>query len=102
MPTLLYAVVYLNFTFAVFGGFQLETIQAFFSTLAAGAFLEMLGEAGDWRDAFTAGLASGVAAMLKPTGLSPRGSVDGGGHALALSTYSLSRHFGRGQGRGQG
>ena len=74
VPTLLYAIVYLNFTFVVFGGFQLETIQAFFSVLAAGAFLELLGEDGDWRDALAAGLASGIAAMLKPTGLSACGA----------------------------
>src|ERR1700685_3225401 len=34
MPTTLFALVYLNFTTAVFGGFQLETVQAFFAILA--------------------------------------------------------------------
>ncbi len=68
VPTLLYAIVYLNMTFVVFGGFQLETMQAFFTTLAAGAALELF-DGGDWRDAFVIGLAGGCAAMLKPTGL---------------------------------
>jgi len=68
LPALLFGLVYLNFNFAVFGGFQLETIQAFFAILAAGAGLELLRD-GDWRDAFTCGLCAGIAAMLKPTGL---------------------------------
>jgi hypothetical protein len=68
LPALLFAIVYLNFNFAVFGGFQLETIQAFFTVLAAGAAIEALC-IGDWRDSFTAGLCAGVAAMLKPTGI---------------------------------
>jgi hypothetical protein len=74
LPALLFALVYLNFNFAVFGGFQLETIQAFFAILVAGAGLELLHEF-DWRDAFTCGLCAGVAAMLKPTGLAVIGAV---------------------------
>jgi hypothetical protein len=69
VPTLLYALVHLNMTFVVFGGFQLETLQAFFETLAACAALELF-DSDDSRDAFTLGLAAGVAAMLKPTGIS--------------------------------
>ncbi len=69
LPVTLFAVVYLNFNPAVFGGFQLETMQVFFAVLAAGAAVEALGENGDARDALVVGLACGCAAMLKPTGL---------------------------------
>ncbi|CAN5547455.1 hypothetical protein BH09PLA1_BH09PLA1_35170 [soil metagenome] len=72
-PALLFAIVYFNFNFAVFGGFQLETIQAFFTILAAGAALEWLRDR-DWRDAFLLGLASGCAAMCKPTGIAVVGA----------------------------
>jgi hypothetical protein len=68
VPTMLYAIVHLNMSFVVFGGFQLETIQAFFAVLAAGAALELF-DSNDWRDAVVVGLAGGCAAMLKPTGL---------------------------------
>jgi hypothetical protein len=66
--TLLFAIVYLNFNFAVFGGFQLETPQALLTSLAAAAALEALG-GDDLRDAFTMGLCAGTAALLKPTGI---------------------------------
>jgi len=68
LPTGLFALVYLNFNFTVFGGFQLETLQAFFSILAAAAALEAMAS-DDARDSFLAGLAAGVAAMIKPSGL---------------------------------
>jgi hypothetical protein len=68
LPTGLFALVYLNFNFAVFGGFQLETLQAFFSILGAVAAMESLG-GDDARDSFVVGLAAGVAAMVKPSGL---------------------------------
>jgi hypothetical protein len=66
-PTALFALVYLNFNFAVFGGFQLETLQSFFSILAAAAAMEALA-GDDVRDSFAVGLAAGVAAMIKPSG----------------------------------
>jgi hypothetical protein len=72
-PALLFAIVYFNFNFAVFGGFQLETVQAFFTIIAAGAALDWLRDE-DWRDAFLLGLAAGVAAMCKPTGLAVVGA----------------------------
>jgi hypothetical protein len=78
VPTLLFAIVHLNMTFVVFGGFQLETIQVFFVVLAAGATLELIsGDNGgdDWRDAFVVGFAGGCAAMLKPTGLAVVGAT---------------------------
>ena len=81
LPAVLFALVYLNFNVAVFGGFQLETLQTFFAILAAGAALEAL--TGDnWRDAAVAGLCAGCAAMLKPTGLAALG-------AFAITTSVL-------------
>jgi hypothetical protein len=74
VPTLLFAIVHLNMNFVVFGGFQLETIQAFFATLAACAALELI-DGDDWRDALVVGLAGGCAAMLKPTGLAVLGAT---------------------------
>ncbi|MEA2708153.1 MAG: hypothetical protein QOF78_754, partial [Phycisphaerales bacterium] len=68
LPAMLFALVYFNFYVAVYGGFQLETMQTFFAILAAGAAMEALSGKGDSRDAFVVGLAAGCAAMLKPTG----------------------------------
>ncbi len=81
LPAVLFAVVYLNFNVAVFGGFQLETIQVFFEILAAGAALEAL-KHDTITNAFVVGLAAGCAAMLKPTGLSVLG-------AFALATVAV-------------
>src|SRR4051812_35201024 len=67
LATTLYALVYLNLNCAVFGGFQLETIQAFFAVLAACAALEALC-GGASSDAFVVGLAAGCAMMVKPSG----------------------------------
>jgi hypothetical protein len=64
----LFALVYLNFNFAVFGGFQLETVQAFFCIVSASAAMYALCR-DDPRDSFLAGLAAGTAALLKPSGL---------------------------------
>jgi hypothetical protein len=69
LPAAMMAVVFLNFSFAVFGGFQLETIQVFFASIAAAAALEALSSDPRRADAFVVGLAAGCAAMLKPTGL---------------------------------
>jgi hypothetical protein len=68
LPVTLFAIVFLNFNPAVFGGFQLETMQVFFTVLAAGAACEAVRADGDARDALVVGLACGCAAMLKPTG----------------------------------
>jgi Dolichyl-phosphate-mannose-protein mannosyltransferase len=73
LATGLFALVYLNFNFAVFGGFQLETLQAFFSILAASAALYALSR-DDSRDSFLVGLSAGVAAMLKPSALAVLGA----------------------------
>ncbi len=73
IPTLLFALAYLNFSTVVFGGFQLETIEVFFAVFAAAAAIEAL--AGDsLADAFLVGLAGGCAAMVKPTGLAVVGA----------------------------
>jgi hypothetical protein len=91
LPCFLYAVTYLNFDYAVFTGFQLETIQAMFECLAAASAMDASGgarrlhnvaihqprrdikEPGPFmsrcnESAFVAGLAAGVAAMAKPGG----------------------------------
>ncbi|MGH7177500.1 MAG: glycosyltransferase family 39 protein, partial [Tepidisphaeraceae bacterium] len=73
VPCVLFSLVYLNFNFAVFGGFQLETLQMFFAILAGCAAIEAL-RSGDWRDAFVVGSCAGCAAMLKPTGLAVLGA----------------------------
>lgn len=61
------ALVLLNLNAAVMGGFQLETILAFFACMSACCGLEALRSA-DRRDAVACGLAAGCAAMVKPTG----------------------------------
>jgi hypothetical protein len=72
-PTLLFAMVYLNFHMAVFGGFQLETIQIFFASLAAMGGASILrglqrNSPGQFAlDGLLVGLSAGVAAMAKPT-----------------------------------
>jgi hypothetical protein len=97
LPCFLYTVAHLNFDYAVFTGFQLETIQALFECLAAASAIEAMAS-GDDRppfatnpaecdikgscdikrpgpfmshrglSAFVTGLAAGVAAMAKPGG----------------------------------
>jgi hypothetical protein len=67
MPAALCAMVLLNFNPAVWGGFQLESLQIFFAILAAGAAMEALTGA-TAGDAFVVGLAGGCAMMLKPSG----------------------------------
>jgi hypothetical protein len=68
VAAVLFAVVFLNITPAVFGGFQLETPIACFASLAAmGAVRAIDDESAS--GAFVAGLAAGCAALLKPTGV---------------------------------
>jgi hypothetical protein len=84
-PAMLFGLVYLNLNTVVFGGFQLETIQVFFASLAAMAAAELLATpapsassppltapsaTGLFADAFALGLCAGCAALAKPTGLS--------------------------------
>jgi hypothetical protein len=66
LPTFLFAITFLNFTTAVFGGFQLETIQIVFAVLAASAGIETI-LTDNHADAFTAGLCAGCGMMFKPT-----------------------------------
>lgn len=68
IPTALFALIYFNFSLAVGGGFQLETLQAFFATIAAAAALPALCE-DDGRDSFLIGLSAGTAMMLKPSSI---------------------------------
>ena len=68
-PTLVAALVFLNFNFVVDGGFQLETLQAFAAIIAACCAAEALA-AGRLRWAMGAGAAAGCAALFKPNGLS--------------------------------
>ncbi len=98
-PTALFALVYLNLNTVVFGGFQLETLHAFFASLGAMSAIHLLcalsehttgrcapagvpaarlrghaalagGQYGLFLDAMTLGLCAGCAALAKPTGLS--------------------------------
>jgi hypothetical protein len=66
LPTFLFALVFLNLTPAVYGGFQLETLQIFFTVLSAGAGVELILTRSP-ADAFVAGVAAGCGAMFKPT-----------------------------------
>jgi hypothetical protein len=63
---MLFAIVGLNFTTVVCGGFQLETMLVLFTTLTAVAGIEWL-RGGNPTDAFVAGLCAGCGAMFKPT-----------------------------------
>jgi hypothetical protein len=73
-PTLIFGIVCLNFNWLVYSGFQLETVQAFFASLAACAAMEAIAS-DDLRDTALAGLAGGVASMIKPTGLAVCGAM---------------------------
>ncbi len=68
IPVTFYSLVYLNLNFAVDGGFRLESLQVAFAILAASAAISSL-RTDDLRDAFLVGLAAGMAAMFKPSGL---------------------------------
>jgi hypothetical protein len=69
-----FALVYFNFNLAVFGGFQLESLQLFFVTLAACAAMEVLC-CDRAIDTFVVGLCAGTAMLLKPTGLAAAGAL---------------------------
>jgi hypothetical protein len=64
-PTTLFAAVYLNFYLFVFSGFQLETLLAAFSILAAVAALGSIQRTSHLLDLLV-GLSAGCAAMIKP------------------------------------
>jgi hypothetical protein len=83
LPTFLFALIYLNFSYGV-DGFHLEAVQVFFTAIAASAALAAL-TADDARDSFLVGLSAGMAAMLKPTGLAVLG-------AFALTIIFCCRH----------
>jgi len=69
LPTLLFALVYVNFCPALFGGFQLETTLTL-TAAAAAVFAMSALITGRCLPAFICGLISGCAVYLKPTGLS--------------------------------
>lgn len=105
-PTMLFALVYLNLNQAVFGGFQLETIHAFFASLAAIGVASILADgrcdgsaeeadaeasrpaSGAFLSALMIGLCSGIAAMAKPTGLALAGAF---GLTLLIRPQALRR-----------
>jgi hypothetical protein len=89
LPTALFALVFFNFTVVVFGGFQLETLQVFFSILAARSALLAM-ESDQPADAFIAGLCAACGAMFKPTGLAVLGAM-----ALGLWLCARQRHHSR-------
>lgn len=84
IPTALFALLFFNFTIVVFGGFQLETFQVFFSILAARSALLAM-ESDQPADSFVTGLCAGCGAMFKPTALAVLG-------AMALGLWLGARH----------
>ena len=66
LPTVLFSMLFLNLTTAVFGGFQLETMQVFFTALAAGAMIDLVRENSPL-DGMAAGLCTGCGVLFKPT-----------------------------------
>ena len=68
-PVLLTSLVYLNLSRVVLTGFQLETLMAVFSTVAACCVLNALPTRNVWWW-IGAGAFAGLAALAKPTGLS--------------------------------
>ena len=73
IPTFLFALVFLNFSFVAYRGFQLETVQTFFACIAATFGIKSLSR-NRRRYAFLIGLFAGSAAMIKPTGLAVAGA----------------------------
>jgi hypothetical protein len=72
--TLLFALIHLNFFRIVLTGFQLETMQVAAAIVSACFALHALQRNSIWAS-FGAGLAAGVAAMLKPSGLAVAGAL---------------------------
>jgi hypothetical protein len=70
--TLLFALVYLNFGPGVFTGFQLETVQIFFATIAGCLGIRWLSTR-EWWCAILIGLSAGLAGIVKPTGMAVLG-----------------------------
>jgi hypothetical protein len=67
LPTLLFALVFLNFSYGI-DGFHLEAILVFFGAIAASSALSAFCD-DDARDSFVVGVAAATAAMLKPSAL---------------------------------
>jgi hypothetical protein len=73
VPTFLFALVFLNFSFVAYRGFQLETVQTFLACIAATFGIKSLAR-NRRRYAFLVGLFAGSAAMIKPTALAVAGA----------------------------
>src|SRR5207248_3188305 len=73
IPTFLFALIFLNFSFVAYRGFQLETVQTFFASIAATFGIKSLSR-NRRRYAFLVGLFAGSAAMIKPTGVAVAGA----------------------------
>lgn len=75
-PVFLFSMVYLNLSPVAYRGFQLETVQCFFSILAAVYGLRLLsGSGAGVINGVLVGLFAGAAAMLKPTGMAVAGAM---------------------------
>ncbi|HTL28038.1 MAG TPA: glycosyltransferase family 39 protein [Tepidisphaeraceae bacterium] len=71
--TLLFAIVFVNFSAGVFTGFQLETIQIFFTTIAGCLAIRWI-LSRQWWGALLVGLFAGIAGIIKPTGMASLGA----------------------------
>jgi hypothetical protein len=67
LPTLAFAMVFLNSSPTVYRGFQLETLQTCLACIGAHFGIEALKGRMRFSDAFLLGLFAGAAAMIKPT-----------------------------------
>jgi len=83
-PALLFALVFLNFSPIAYRGFQLETVQTFFATLAA--YFALTDDRNATTHPLLAGLFAGLAAMIKPTGAAVAAA-----HALILLRHRQYR-----------
>ena len=71
--TLLFAIVYLNFGPGVFTGFQLETVQIFFATIAGCLAIRWLSTT-EWWLPLLIGVSAGLAGIIKPTAMAVLGA----------------------------
>lgn len=71
--TLLFAIVFLNFGPGVFTGFQLETVQIVFATIAGCLAIRWLSTK-EWWLPLLLGLSAGVAGIIKPTAMAVLGA----------------------------
>ncbi len=72
--TLLFAIVFLNFGPGVFTGFQLETVQIFFATIAGCLAIRWLSTR-EWLLPLVIGLSAAMAGVIKPTAMASLGAL---------------------------